>query len=51
MFAHSTHVAEEHHTAEQKQVGRCAAVLLLAFDLINSVDDVVSHCQPVVEFD
>ncbi len=51
MFAHSTHLAEEHHTEEQKQVGGCAAILLLALELINRVEDVLSHSQPVVESD
>jgi len=30
MLAHSTDPAEEYHTEEQQQVGRCAAVPLLA---------------------
>ena len=30
MSTHSTHPAEEYHTEKQKQVGRCAAVPLLA---------------------
>ena len=39
----------EYHTEEQKQVGRCATVPLLALDLIKRVDNVISHCQLVVE--
>ena len=33
MSTHSPHLAEEHHTEEQKQVGRCAAFPLLACKL------------------
>ena len=49
MLTHHAHLAEGHHMEEQKQVGCCAAVPLLAVDLTNRAENVTTQCHPVAE--
>jgi len=49
MSTHSTDAAEGCNTEEQKQVGHCAAVPLLALDLADRAENDIHHCHPVVE--
>ena len=51
MSTHSPDAAEEHHTEEHKQVGRCAAVPLLALDLTSRAEGVITLSHPVAESD